>query len=187
MLLHIPIHFRATKNNIWLSAEQLFFDLNPWLQMAFHSKHSFQRGDQVEVSSNMEGFLGSFWKATIVANMGTNYVVEYEDLLEEQDESTLLRETVRANQVRPRPPGVVPSRFSNNDKVDAFYRDGWWVGKISGSEGSDKYHVFFETTGEEIAYPISELRFHLDWRNGKWVSPKNSSKKRRRGVHELVS
>ncbi|KAM5563706.1 protein AGENET DOMAIN (AGD)-CONTAINING P1-like [Rosa sericea] len=148
--------------------------------MAFHSKRSFQRGDQVEVSSNMEGFLGSFWQATIVANMGTNYVVEYKDLVEEHDESTLLRETVMANQVRPLPPRIAASRFSDNNKVDAFDRDGWWVGKISGREGSDKYYVFFETTGEEIAYPISQLRFHLDWRNGKWISHKNLSKKRRK-------
>lgn len=65
--------------------------------MAFHSKCSLQIGDEVEVCCNSEGFIGSYWEAIIVANMGTNYLVEYKDFVDEADESTPLRETVATN------------------------------------------------------------------------------------------
>lgn len=139
--------------------------------MAFQSKCTFQIGDAVEVCCNSEGFLGSYWEATIVANMGTNYLVEYKHFVEEHDESTPLRETVKVKEVRPLPPNIVPSRYSSlkGQRVDAFLNDVWWVGTISRKIDSDYYVVFFENTGEEIACPLSKLRFHMNWVNEQWV------------------
>lgn len=142
--------------------------------MAFHSKCSFQIGDEVEVCCNSEGFLGSYWEAIIVANMGTNYLVEYKDFVDEADESTPLRETVMAKHVRPVPPQsplIGPSRVSSleGSTVDAFINDGWWVGTICGKKDSDHFFVFFETTGKQNAYPLSKLRFHMEWLDGEWV------------------
>nr|XP_011458580.1 PREDICTED: uncharacterized protein LOC105349752 [Fragaria vesca subsp. vesca] len=136
------------------------------------SKSTFQIGDEVEVCCNAEGFLGSYWKATIVADMGTNYLVEYEDFVDE-DQSTPLQETVIAKDVRPIPPVIMPSKYSSLEgyKVDVLINDGWWVGTISWRQDSDHYFVFFETTGTENAYPLSKLRFHMEWLNGIWVPP----------------
>ncbi|XP_015880840.2 protein AGENET DOMAIN (AGD)-CONTAINING P1 [Ziziphus jujuba] len=135
---------------------------------------AFTRGEEVEVCSKEDGFLGSYYAATIVSRLDNGmYIVKYKDLLE-NDESRPLVETVFKHEVRPVPPEIVSAAaFAYLDKVDAFANDGWWVGKITAKQGSD-YYVYFETTGDEIAYPVSHLRFHLDWRFGKWISSKKS-------------
>ncbi|KAH8497918.1 hypothetical protein Peur_073183 [Populus x canadensis] len=134
----------------------------------------FHEGDKVEVCSKQEGFLGSYYTATVVEKLDLNsFAVQYTNLVEEEDMSKLLIETVSADEVRPVPPRIkFGSGFSAFDKVDAFDNDGWWAGKVTGQRGP-MYFVYFETTGDEIAYHVSRLRIHLDWANGKWVSSKN--------------
>ncbi|KAL6138685.1 hypothetical protein ACLB2K_063964 [Fragaria x ananassa] len=115
---------------------------------------SFQRGDQVEVCSKLEGFLGSYYEATVVANMGTNYVIQYNNLVEEFNDAVPLKETVKAAEVRPLPQEI---REANNN-------------------GAGFHSVFFEYTGQELEYPVLKLRVHQDWRNGKWVSSKKAKR-----------
>ncbi|XP_022743963.1 DUF724 domain-containing protein 6 [Durio zibethinus] len=136
----------------------------------------FRKGDEVEVRSKEEGFLGSYYEATVISqlNGNTRYKVQYKNLVEEEDQTRPLVEIVSADEVRPMPPRTVGEAtriFYYLDKVDAFDNDGWWVGNISGKQGS-KYWVYFDTTQDEIAYPVSQLRNHLEWSNGKWVSSK---------------
>ncbi|CAK7329229.1 unnamed protein product [Dovyalis caffra] len=133
----------------------------------------FHKGEKVEVCSKHEGFLGSYYTATVVKKLDTNsYAVQYENLVEEEDISKLLIETASGDEVRPVPPRIkFGIGFSMFDKVDVFDNDGWWVGKVTGRRGS-LYFVYFETTREEIAYHVSKLRIHLDWVNDKWVSSK---------------
>ncbi|KAL5554246.1 hypothetical protein UlMin_041647 [Ulmus minor] len=135
---------------------------------------AFQRGDEVEVCSKEEGFVGSYYTAKVISHLPNDlYVVQYDNLVDDNWRDPL-SETVRKDEVRPVPPEISPppSEFAYLEEVDAFDNDGWWVGKITGKTGFDNYSVFFETTGDEIAYPLSRLRFHLEWRNGKWVSSK---------------
>ncbi|CAI0451196.1 unnamed protein product [Linum tenue] len=75
----------------------------------------------------------------------------------EEDESELLIETVSGEFIRPVPPRI---RF----------------GRVTGKKGM-MYHVYFDYTGDEIAYPVSKLRVHLDWSNGRWVSPDRRKKR----------
>ncbi|KAK3008057.1 hypothetical protein RJ639_013194 [Escallonia herrerae] len=132
----------------------------------------FSGGDKVEVSSQADGFVGSYFSATVMSElMNEGYVVQYMRLLKE-DMSSPLREIVAADEVRPFPPKILATEFRLGDKVDAFANDGWWVGKITGKNGA-KYFVYFETTGDEIAYPVSHLRVHQEYVDGKWVSSKN--------------
>ncbi|GMN35958.1 hypothetical protein TIFTF001_042327 [Ficus carica] len=146
----------------------------------------FVRGDKIEVCIKEEGFLGSYYEATVVSQLPKGlYVVQYKELFEESNESEPLVETVRDREVRPVPPQIPAAEFRFLDVVDAFDNDGWWVGKISGKKSSDHYYVFFEITSDEIAYPVSRLRAHLDWVKGKWVSPKNKAKKMERGGEGL--
>ncbi|KAL5572805.1 hypothetical protein UlMin_022402 [Ulmus minor] len=122
----------------------------------------FDRGDKIEVCNKEEGFLGSYYAATVVSQLPNSlYVVQYKNLLEDNWSDPLM-ETISSPL----------SEFSYLDEVDAFDNDGWWVGKITGKIGSD-YLVLFEMYEDEIAYPSSRLRFHLEWRNGFWVSSKN--------------
>ncbi|XVF08078.1 hypothetical protein REPUB_Repub06bG0195000 [Reevesia pubescens] len=133
----------------------------------------FYRGDKVEVCSKEEGFIGSYYEATVVSPLigNTLYKVEYKNLVDEEDQTRPLIEVVSADEVRPMPPrtvGETTKIFYYLERVDAFDNDGWWVGNITGKQKS-KYFVYFDTTGDEIAYPVSQLRNHLEWCKSKWV------------------
>ncbi|XP_060671301.1 protein AGENET DOMAIN (AGD)-CONTAINING P1-like [Ziziphus jujuba] len=82
------------------------------------------------------------------------------------DESGPLIERVLKNVVSPVLPEMVATGLAYLDKVDAYNNDGWWVGKVTRKKGSN-YNIYFKTTGDEIAYPVSHLIFHLDWCFGK--------------------
>ncbi|KAL3524621.1 hypothetical protein ACH5RR_012993 [Cinchona calisaya] len=129
----------------------------------------YKRGDQVEVISKEDGFEGSYYEAIIVTKLQKKeYIVTYRTLLKD-DHSGPLREVVTFDELRPAPPEILASWFELNDEVDAFDNDGWWVGKIIGRIGS-LYNVYFESSGEEIAYRIDRLRVHQDCVNGRWIS-----------------
>ncbi len=146
----------------------------------------FGIGERIEVCSKEEGFKGSFFAATVIAKPDKNsYYVRYKNLLE-NDGLTRLVEKVTKDEVRPVPQKInassTLSRYSMFDEVDAFDQDGWWVGKIiekvdeedieEEEDQEPMYYVYFSTYAQKIAYPISRLRAHLEWINGKWVSSK---------------
>ncbi|XVE76355.1 hypothetical protein DITRI_Ditri12bG0165500 [Diplodiscus trichospermus] len=129
----------------------------------------FLKGDEVEVCSKEEGFLGSYFEATVISQLNNNtlYKVRYKNLVEEEDQTMPLVQIVSADEVRPLPPRIV--REEANRVFSYLYaldNDGWWVGNITGKQGS-KYWVYFDTSGDEIAYPVSQLRNHMEWRHGK--------------------
>ncbi|KAF6166153.1 hypothetical protein GIB67_023863 [Kingdonia uniflora] len=138
----------------------------------------FRRGEFVEIIMKDEGFNGSYYIAIVLSGTGlpdNNYLVEYQTLESEIDESLLLREILSADVVRPLPPTILATRFGIGDKVDVYYNDGWWTGRVRGkSEGSSgrKYSVYFRNTGEVFQYSVHELRVHQDWKDGKWVASK---------------
>ncbi|GER56454.1 agenet domain-containing family protein [Striga asiatica] len=131
---------------------------------------AFRRGEAVEVASAEDGFVGSYYEATVVTDFpGGDYIVRYESLVTD-DLSGPLREVVSAAEVRPRPPRVTAADpFRLNDVVDAYDNDGWWVGKITGRAPNGHYYVFFDSTGDLIAYPKARLRIHLEWVTGNWI------------------
>ncbi|KAI3722949.1 hypothetical protein L2E82_34179 [Cichorium intybus] len=132
---------------------------------------AFQRGDRVEISSKEKGFEGSYYTANVIARLfKEEYIIQYRTLMKE-DGFGPLREVVSADQIQPLPPEVPATRFSAGDVVDAYEKDGWWVGTISGKMGSN-YFVYFENTNEEIVLPLGLLRIHQNWVNGSWVSSK---------------
>ncbi|KAL4283594.1 hypothetical protein GQ457_16G022760 [Hibiscus cannabinus] len=135
----------------------------------------FFKGDRVEVCSKEEGFLDSYYEAKVLSSLNNNtrYKVRYKNLVEEDDQTQPLVEIVSSDEVRPMPPSVIVNRsggvFSYLEKVDAFDNDGWWAGRVTGKHGL-KYYVYFETTGDELAYDASRLRNHIEWRDHHWVS-----------------
>ncbi|XP_021910758.1 DUF724 domain-containing protein 6-like, partial [Carica papaya] len=134
----------------------------------------FKRGDEIEVSSGEQGYLGSYYEAIVSRKISnTMYIVEYKNLIKD-DGSGPLREIININEIRPRPP-IVPfpaEDLSTGDKVDSYDNDGWWSGTICEKKESG-YVVHFHTTGETITFPDTEkLRIHLDWVDEKWVSTK---------------
>ncbi|KAK4375675.1 hypothetical protein RND71_006352 [Anisodus tanguticus] len=132
----------------------------------------FQKGDEVEVASQVYGFIGSYYTAAIVSSFGAyHYKVKYKTLLTD-DKSAPLEEIVTVSEVRPVPPDqretLLENGFRLYDMVDVFDNDGWWFGLITGKIGQE-YDVYFPTTGDKIAYPPEMLRFHQEWSNGKWI------------------
>ncbi|XP_027773370.1 DUF724 domain-containing protein 6-like [Solanum pennellii] len=132
----------------------------------------FQKGDEVEVASQVYGFIGSYYHATILSPVGAyHYKIKYKTLLTD-DESAPLEEMVSAAVIRPVPPHQHETMSENGfhlyDMVDVFANDGWWFGFISGKIG-EEYYVYFPTTADNIAYPRHVLRFHQEWSNGKWM------------------
>ncbi|XP_051123435.1 protein AGENET DOMAIN (AGD)-CONTAINING P1 isoform X2 [Andrographis paniculata] len=137
-------------------------------------EHNFNPGEVVEVSTDEEGFEGSWFGATVIEHLSKGrYLIEYHDLKDDDDDdSKLLREEVDANHLRPRPPDVAMlDRFGVREQVDAFYNDGWWKGVVSKVLHNDKYSVYFESTDEEMKFNHSKLRVHQEWINSKWIVP----------------
>ncbi|XP_030536770.1 protein AGENET DOMAIN (AGD)-CONTAINING P1-like [Rhodamnia argentea] len=132
----------------------------------------FLPGQEVEIASKEEGFLGSYYAAIIVTYIENEfYLVQYKELLKE-DESGPLREVVQGVDIRPTPPAKsfpMAAGFTVLDRVDALYNDGWWTGMITGKEGS-RFVVHFEDSGEELAFSDSEMRMHLEWINRNWIA-----------------
>ncbi|XP_023745105.1 protein AGENET DOMAIN (AGD)-CONTAINING P1 [Lactuca sativa] len=132
---------------------------------------AYERGDRVEITNKEEGFAGSYYIANIISSLSKKeYIIQYRTLLND-DGFAPLREIVTADQIRPLPPEVMTTEFSLLDLVDAYDKDGWWVGKVIRKTGSN-YLVYFEDSREEIVYPLSMLRIHQEWDGRVWVSSK---------------
>ncbi|XP_031252304.1 protein AGENET DOMAIN (AGD)-CONTAINING P1-like [Pistacia vera] len=126
----------------------------------------------VEVCSKEDGFLGSYFVAKVVGRVGKEGLkVEYTTLVSEEDENKRLREVVPARDVRPCPPTIEVAEFHKLQKVDAYDREGWWVGRVIGrvGGGDEKYCVHFDSTGDKLVYSGSMLRVHQEWEDGIWV------------------
>ncbi|KAM7276518.1 hypothetical protein ACFE04_018384 [Oxalis oulophora] len=142
---------------------------------------AFKCGDRVEVCSNEDGYQGSYFGATVMAikeNTTTttrSYVVQYDNLVEESDHNTPLHELIQANNIRPMPPKSYPVTAYGGGltEVDAWDKDGWWIGEITGRIGS-KFLVYFDFYGVEIPYSITELRPHQEFIRGNWVLSRKS-------------
>ncbi|KAF5185510.1 agenet domain-containing protein [Thalictrum thalictroides] len=135
---------------------------------------ALRKGDSVEVHSKQEGYVGSYYEATVVKPLEKNkYIVQYKTLVTD-DEKYWLKEVVDATEVRPSPPkvkvSVSVSGFKQQDYVDAYDNEGWWVGRITGRTSPTHYSVYFDSTNEELSYPVSRIRVHQEWINGKWFT-----------------
>ncbi|KAA8526292.1 hypothetical protein F0562_008505 [Nyssa sinensis] len=89
---------------------------------------AFRRGEEVEVWSKEDRFLGSFYAATVLAEVGrSHYIVQYKDLLKDEESGPPDRDC-RCR----RGPACATCRFRHlglvcTKKLDAFDNDGWWV------------------------------------------------------------
>lgn len=140
-------------------------DHESWFQL------KFPNGMKVEVKSDEYGYEGSWFSAVIIDSLGNDkYLVEYLTLKTE-DQNAFLREEAYASFIRPRPPLVrCVHCYELLDNVDAWYNDGWWIGKIIKVLDGWRYAVYFGTTNEILEFEHNDLRLHREWINGKWVT-----------------
>lgn len=134
---------------------------------------AFPSGSEVEVASHAEGYIGSYFQATILFPIGAYfYRVRYKNLVTD-DHSVPLEEYISVEEVRPIPPDHLQIQIRTlkpYDMVDVYANEGWWLGVITEKVGR-KYKVHFPTTDETLEYSIDELRFHQEWSNGQWTLP----------------
>lgn len=163
--------------------------------VAKQQKQLLAKGSQVEVCTDEEGFTGAWFEAVILdpnplppssspssstrsgsKKKNAKVYVEYVNLLSDEDGHKPLRELVDPDFIRPRPPSPSPSQtakgFELYDVVDAFYKDGWWTGVVTRLLDSFRYTVTFQNPPDELEFGLSDLRFHRQWLNGKWVRPR---------------
>ncbi|XP_073314284.1 protein AGENET DOMAIN (AGD)-CONTAINING P1-like isoform X1 [Primulina huaijiensis] len=136
-------------------------------------EHNFSPGTLIEVCSNDEGFEGAWFTATVVKDLNNEkYLIEYQNIYDDKEDTKLLREEVDSRQLRPYPPDIgIVDRFEVREQVDALYDGVWWVGVISKVRKNDKYSVWFKDADEILSFEHSDLRVHQEWINGKWVIP----------------
>ncbi|KAL4562094.1 hypothetical protein LXL04_034286 [Taraxacum kok-saghyz] len=118
------------------------------------------------------------------------YLVRYATLFKEDNVNEHLTETVHPSYVRPLPPLNLRRDNDNQlvvaeaeteegnggdfelyDVVDAYLRDGWWIGvvrKVIVDGEMKKYVVSFECPPEELEFEGSQVRYHVDWIKSRW-------------------
>ncbi|XP_047964206.1 protein AGENET DOMAIN (AGD)-CONTAINING P1-like isoform X2 [Salvia hispanica] len=133
------------------------------------TEHNFNSGDHVEAMINEDAFYGAWFPAIVLEETeADNYMIVYKPMMND-DGTSLLRKETDGLYLRPSPPDVgVTDRFQVNEKVDAPYNDGWWVGTITKVQRRGRYFVYFETPDKELMYYHSQLRVHQEWINGEW-------------------
>ncbi|KAB1200481.1 Late embryogenesis abundant protein 76 [Morella rubra] len=113
---------------------------NPW---------SFPPGTPVEISSNDDGFVGSWYVGRVLTANGNEYSVQYETLVSDLDPNEPLLETLKLSQLRQVPPRETLRDFRVGDQVDAFYKAGWWEGVVTDVLGNGRFGVFFRASKEQ--------------------------------------
>lgn len=133
-------------------------------------QEELSEGTLVEVRSDEEGFRGSWYAAKVVKVEGQDkYLVQFKGLRTDGDKE-FLKEKVDKQNIRPYPPeAIIVDGFDLNEKVDAFFNDGWWEGVICKILKGGRYKVYFKESDEELVFEHCDLRPHQDWINETWV------------------
>ncbi|ONI21368.1 hypothetical protein PRUPE_2G061500 [Prunus persica] len=148
------------------------------------SQTHLSKDSKVEVCSNEVGYRGAWFPAIILdpqpsdlsrekkrKSLGnsSNALVQYENLVSDDDPNKPLTELVDVRYIRPVPPSDNPDEpLEPADVVDASYLDAWWVGVVMRFE-DDKYTVGFKCPPDVLELRRSELRPHWDLQDGIWV------------------
>lgn len=128
-----------------------------------------KKGAKVEVCSEEQGFVGSWYTAFVLSWDRNECTVEYEHLVTEDNEHVKLQEVLRRNQLRPIPKALETRQWRRGDRVEAYDREGWWEGVISKVLPDKSYYVYFRESGEELSFRASDIRVHQEWKDGRWI------------------
>ncbi len=121
-------------------------------------------GTRVEVKGVEDGFLGSWFGARILKTFKGECKVQYEEFVDENDESKPLQETVSNWQLRPVPPSLNVTRWLNKDAVEVYHCHCWWAGIIQRYlPFKNEYLVYFRESMEELVIDASKIRTRQDW------------------------
>lgn len=160
---------------------------------AFASKaDDIKEGSLVEVVSDEEGLRGVWFSANVLSLKDGKAFVSYDELLSDEGPGQLQEwiplkgENGKAPRIRMAHPmtvikfeGTRKRRraamgnyiWSVGDHVDAWIRDGWWEGIVTGIKDNDesKLIVHFPGEGDTSIIKAWNLRPSLIWKDGQWV------------------
>ncbi|XP_027364489.1 DUF724 domain-containing protein 3 [Abrus precatorius] len=146
----------------------------------------FKPGTAVEVSSDDDGFRGSWFSGIVIRRLASDrFLVEYDNLMEDEQSSKRLREVLNLRHLRPLPPSETGREFKFGQEVDAFHNDGWWEGHITQELGNERFAVYFRASREQLVFPKERLRLHREWLNFNWVPPIQQSQKQDNDLKEM--
>lgn len=86
------------------------------------------------------------------------------------DDAGTVKVTLDSKRIRPTPPHYVDRNYELLEKVDTSYGLGWRAGVITKVLAGGRYNVFFKHGNEDKEFSHSELRPHLEWTDGDWIS-----------------
>ncbi|KAK4781699.1 hypothetical protein SAY86_015801 [Trapa natans] len=147
---------------------------------------TFRQGDAIEICPDDDGFRGSWFTGTVIRGLSGSsssnrrkvgkkpshkYLVQFDNLFEDQAGTKKLKEEVEEWQLRPLLPREANRLFSLSDEVDAYYNDGWWEGTITEQLGQGMFEVYFRASKDSIQFKAEDLRLHREWINNAWVPP----------------
>ncbi|KAL6291274.1 hypothetical protein ACE6H2_008784 [Prunus campanulata] len=132
----------------------------------------FSPGTAVEVNLYKEHPFCAWFPAIYLGELGANYFL----LQYKSSNNCDVKVVVGGKQIRPQPPKLAERDFNLMEKVDAFFDMGWWVGKIIKVLTGKKYLVCLKLTEEVKQYSQSELRRHMYWTDGRWVTMINGKR-----------
>ncbi|XP_022876451.1 DUF724 domain-containing protein 7-like isoform X3 [Olea europaea var. sylvestris] len=130
----------------------------------------FEVGTEVEVLFDAEGCRDVWFPAIIFDKLRNgSFLVEYQSP-KVGDEARPLKVTTDPLHIRPRPPLLKRKKFDLLEKVDATFDNGWWSGVITKVLEDSRYLVFFKQINRNREFHHLEIRPHLEWKDGKWIT-----------------
>ncbi|XP_019452284.1 PREDICTED: DUF724 domain-containing protein 6-like isoform X1 [Lupinus angustifolius] len=148
----------------------------------------FKAGFAVEISSDDHGFRGSWFTGKIIRRVANNrFLIEYDNLMEDDSGSKRLREVLNLHQLRPILPTETGREFKFGDEVDAYHNDGWWEGHITEECGDGRFAVYFRVSREQIVFQKEELRLHREWFHEVWVPPFEQQQQQQQEPEEVLT
>lgn len=123
----------------------------------------------MEVKLELERLCDVWFPALIIKeNEDATYLVKYQN--SRNGEGVEAKITVDSLHVRPTPPHYVDRNYELLESVDTVCGFGWRAGVITKVLSDKRYTVFFKHGSEDREFSHSDLRPHLEWTDGKWVS-----------------
>lgn len=130
----------------------------------------FSKGKKVEVSLEKVEHSEIWCPATVQEDTGHgSFLVEYQ-CLGKNGEPESVKLKVDTFHIRPSPPQLKGKKYDLLEKVDAYIEFGWWTGVLTKELPDNKYLVFFKETNKESLVNQSEIRPHMEWKEGNWFS-----------------
>ncbi|XVE73480.1 hypothetical protein DITRI_Ditri11bG0121200 [Diplodiscus trichospermus] len=130
----------------------------------------FSSGTAVEVNIDKENLRDVWFPAIVIKENGENaFLVKYPSSRND-DESGTEKVVVDSRHIRPTPPRYADRNYELLERVDTTYNFGWRSGVITKVLTGKRYNVFFKHGNEDKELSHSDMRPHIEWIDGKWVS-----------------